>query len=239
MQHFIFDLINDNIDNLDLDYLETIRNNDKTRFYCINNMYLSGIQAGIQSAHAMMEMVNKYLINQNGTPQEVALLKQCIRDDKTMVVLNGGHQSNLQNILNLFTEQHIKYPHAPFYEDDEALNGAFTNLAMVLPETLFLSDTKSILKEHLTTPNNGGFSNEELFQREIENANTLYLEKVFNGNSKIIKKYNKLRDKLKKIFVFSSPNTFFNFIILPDRILITQMSDFILLNEINKLRLMN
>lgn len=104
------------------------------RCYHLCNMYLSSIQQGIQSAHAQMELFNKYVCSDD--PQE-DMLFDWSSNYKTMIVLNGGYLSTMENALEFFNQYDNPYPFAPFYESKEALGGILTNIAIVLPEKIY------------------------------------------------------------------------------------------------------
>lgn len=107
----------------------------KTRCYCIVNQYIAGLHAGIQSAHAIGEMAMS-LRGDDYTATASEWYEQWLCADKTIIVLDGGYQSNLENLYELM---HVckSYPHGRFYEEKEALNGALTALAIVLPEYMY------------------------------------------------------------------------------------------------------
>lgn len=106
----------------------------KTRMYCVVNQYIAGIHAGIQSAHAMSEVFLRY-------PQRVGsasnLLWDWASEDKTVIVLNGGYQSSLQELCNKLAPVSGTYPWSSFCEEQDALNGAMTAVAVVLPEYMY------------------------------------------------------------------------------------------------------
>jgi len=108
------------------------------RCYHINNFYLSGIHAGIQSAHAQHELAIKYLDNAAQTISEARTqYLDWAKHHKTIVVLNGGMQSDLMSFRDLLEVPENPYAWLDFYESEEALNGALTNLAVVLPEHMY------------------------------------------------------------------------------------------------------
>lgn len=94
------------------------------RLYAFVNMYLSGIQKGIQTSHMLQEMNLKY-----GTHTE---LKKWAEWHKTVIVLEGGNCANLNVLLELFRES--AFLTADFREDTESLNGAITCVGILLPE---------------------------------------------------------------------------------------------------------
>lgn len=100
------------------------------RCYHLNNMYMSSIQQGIQSAHAQMELFVKY---QTPTNQK-SMLYDWATNHKTMIVLNGGFLSDMVSTYQFFDSDKNPYPYIKFHESDEALGGILTNIAIVLPE---------------------------------------------------------------------------------------------------------
>lgn len=106
----------------------------KTRMYCVVNQYIAGIHAGIQSAHAMTEVFLDYPQRRNKASN---LLWDWADSDKTMIVLNGGYQSNLQGLCSKLSILSGTYPWAFFCEEHDALNGAMTAVAVVLPEYMY------------------------------------------------------------------------------------------------------
>lgn len=103
------------------------------RMYCVVNQYITGIHAGIQSAHAIHEMFRRY-------PQRSSLAGNILWNwaevDKTIIVLEGGYQSRLNQFLDTAAEC-SSYPLSWFNESEEALNGARTAVAIVLPEYMY------------------------------------------------------------------------------------------------------
>lgn len=106
----------------------------KTRMYCVVNQYIAGIHAGIQSAHAIAEVFRDY------TPARTKagkFLLEWADEDKTIIVLNGGYQSNLQALCEKLIPVSATYPWASFREEKDALNEAMTAVAVVLPEYMY------------------------------------------------------------------------------------------------------
>lgn len=109
------------------------------RAYFLCNMYLSGVQCGIQSAHVVHELFTKY--NRKEDPGHEALWLWA-EEHKTMILLNGGYQSELQNFYDSLLRQaqldgHNMYPYACFHEEEAALNGALTCVGIILPEPIY------------------------------------------------------------------------------------------------------
>lgn len=124
----------------------------KTRMYCVVNQYIAGIHAGIQSAHAISEMFLDYSQRRNNAGN---LLWDWADRDKTVIVLNGGYQSSLQELCEKLKPLSGTYPWASFCEEQDALNGAMTAVAVVLPEYMYAPqyvDIVDMLKLQVYTP---------------------------------------------------------------------------------------
>lgn len=109
------------------------------RAYFLGNMYLSSIQQGIQAAHVVHEMFTKYEMDCLYEPDKsaVPLLWEWARSHKTMVLLNGGYQSDLREFLEFLDCGENVYPHASFCEEEASINGALTSVGIVLPERVY------------------------------------------------------------------------------------------------------
>lgn len=101
------------------------------RAYFFQNFYLQGIHAGIQSQHTTAEMFVKYA-NQ---PNYNKVLFDWAANHKTTIVLNGGMQSDLLKIEYLL--EYSQFPWASFREEQDALNGALTNVGVIVPEYVY------------------------------------------------------------------------------------------------------
>jgi hypothetical protein len=115
------------------------------RCYHFSYFYLSSIQQGIQAAHAQMEMFTKYReqrcdIHHITTPCEYhKQLYDWASDHKTMICLNAGMQSVLEEIKTQFEDSRNKFPWASFYEEPGAVSPVhtLTNVCIVLPEKIY------------------------------------------------------------------------------------------------------
>lgn len=112
------------------------------RCYHLCNFYLAGVHAGIQTAHTQHEMALKYLTNdspEQGTFEDFAesgYLKWA-NDHKTLILLNGGMAEDLLEFEAFLNREHHPYAWASFREEVAALNGAITNVGIVLPEKMY------------------------------------------------------------------------------------------------------
>lgn len=101
------------------------------RAYFFTNMYISPIQSGIQSGHCINEMHIK-----QKTETQSEILSEWGNNHKTMILLNGGYSSALEELYDVFTN--INLPYAKFNESEEALNSALTCVSIVLPEYIYV-----------------------------------------------------------------------------------------------------
>ena len=99
------------------------------RAYFFTNMYLSQIQRGIQAGHVIGEMSIKY--------DHCSDFYKWALYNKTMIVLNGGMNDNLEKITELFNNNENPYNWAYFQESEEALNCAVTCVGIILPENIY------------------------------------------------------------------------------------------------------
>jgi len=104
------------------------------RLYSFINMYLSQIQQGIQTAHIVHELFNKYP-NIAGAG---VTLRNWSHDHKTIIVLNGGEGRSISEMLEVTKPFAAKndLPYAEFFED-EGLGNIRTGFGIVLPEEIF------------------------------------------------------------------------------------------------------
>jgi len=110
------------------------------RAYFFNNMYLPSLHAGIQSQHTTAEMFVKYqwLDSECQTDEsDTEILYDWAQNHKTTIVLNGGMSGDLQALVELFESTQNPYPWGFFKETEYALNGALTNVGIILPERIY------------------------------------------------------------------------------------------------------
>lgn len=152
-----------------------------TRAYCINNMYLSGIHAGIQSAHSIAELFVKY-------PNDL-MLKQWAQEDKTIVVLNGGYAKNLQIIAEILTETNFAW--SSFHESEEALGGVLTNVCVILDQSIY--ELQSLYNEIRSNFTHSIPSDERLLEMMFDSASWKYDRIYSEADKAFFKAYRGLR----------------------------------------------
>lgn len=127
------------------------------RGYFFGNMYLSSLQQGLQAAHVIQKMSTRYTMVHSDIASKI-FLDWC-KDDKTIILLNGGTQRDLQDLasrLNLLTRHGTTYPLSYFEEEESALNGAVTSVGIILAENVYDSNnfiggyTKNMSKDDMS-----------------------------------------------------------------------------------------
>lgn len=78
--------------------------------YVFVNRYLSGVQVGIQAAHALVRL---------GVDNSDNDFYDWATEHETIVVLNGGSSSNMKNILNILSggDNRVEYFREPDMDD--------------------------------------------------------------------------------------------------------------------------
>ena len=107
------------------------------RFYAWGNMYLSSIQQGIQSLHCISEMYIKYNWLDTGNSPQRADLMLWGEAHKTVVILNAGEMSALEEVEFLIGSDENSYAWVSWRESVESLNGALTSVGIILPERMY------------------------------------------------------------------------------------------------------
>lgn len=145
----------------------------KTRLYSVVNQYIAGIHAGIQSAHAISEMFLDYPQRRNNAGN---LLWDWADRDKTVIVLDGGYQSSLQELCEKLKPLSGTYPWASFCEEQDALNGAMTAVAVVLPEYMYAPQYATSIEGPVAQAVFGGTVGLEIANqfKDLETGNVLH-----------------------------------------------------------------
>lgn len=121
------------------------------RGYVFINTALSSIQKGVQGAHALVELTEKYYYNSDSV-SKMLWDWRCV--DKTLIFLEAGfHQALLENYLTFSTYcEKLGLPYALFVEDDETMNSMATAFAGIVPSTIYDIDLKEVyaVKAYMT-----------------------------------------------------------------------------------------
>lgn len=122
----------------------------KLRAYALVNQYIAGIHAGIQTAHALMEMSAKYDPRDSFVGKDSEMFYDWRNNHKTLIVLNGGYQQRIYKTMELWEK--CNFPFAHFCEEQDALNGALTAAVIVLPEYIYALDTSDLTNNIYVMP---------------------------------------------------------------------------------------
>jgi hypothetical protein len=104
------------------------------RLYSFTNYYLSPLQQGLQTAHVVSTLFAKYL--PSDTIQAEGLYDWA-ENHQTIVILNGGNQADLRDLLQFFVQGDHRFPYTFFKEDEQSLNDCLTCVGIVLPEYIY------------------------------------------------------------------------------------------------------
>lgn len=130
-------------------------------------MYISDIQRGIQTHH----MFGNMLVDATDRSRdECYVMDQVVdwaRNHQTIVILNGGDESRLSNLLSLFQTQD-NFPIGAFREP--ALGNALTSVGIILPERIY--SVSDAIRMNPNEPS-GQFIPDEFHPFEVELAMTI------------------------------------------------------------------
>lgn len=116
------------------------------RAYFWGNYYLSAIQQGIQSLHCLSELYLKVRANRKERPEDVIDLYTWAADYKTVVILNAGEMSALEEVEKLMASEDNPYAWASWRESPESLNGCLTSVGIILPDRVY--EEARVKKKH-------------------------------------------------------------------------------------------
>lgn len=120
--------------------------NYNERLYSFQNFYFAGIHAGIQTAHTIARMSQKYSMNEGFVNladehelQAGELLGQWAKRDggETIIVKNGGMAGDLRDLKQFLESTEHPYPFDYFNESQYAADGCLTNVSLVVPERVW------------------------------------------------------------------------------------------------------
>ena len=109
------------------------------------NLYLSPLQLGLQTAHAVSEL----FVGASALASEsrrTALLDWAI-DDKTIIICGAGNHRGVLDCWSklISVNSELDLPIAIFYEDEQSMNGMATACGVVVPRRFW--DAKPIFDE--------------------------------------------------------------------------------------------
>lgn len=145
--------------------------------YSIVLRQLNGINNGVQTTHGVCEYVNKYW----DTPE----LQKWIKQDKTLVVLNGGVYQNMMDIIDELKNNGIKF--ATFEEED--LNNLTTSICVLADERVWDREEYPSYENwfNYNTDDRDSLEYGDLYQREhdyeefVGGKDIVVLKRLLNG----------------------------------------------------------
>jgi hypothetical protein len=93
------------------------------RLYVFTNCYLSSIQKGIQTAHVVAEMAE--------LTENVSDFHKWAQFHKTIIVLDGGNNYNLNQISKTLKTADHNFLWAEFWEDEDSMGGMLTAVGIL------------------------------------------------------------------------------------------------------------
>lgn len=110
------------------------------KFYAIVQYQMAGIHAGIQAAHCLHEMYERYV----GPPDKAShTLHEWAQKHKTIVILNGGGSGYLREMFHDIIDPcatGLHLPCAKFHESRMAADGMLTCVGIVVPKSVYEYD---------------------------------------------------------------------------------------------------
>lgn len=137
------------------------------RAYHFTNFYLSQIQHGIQTAHCQTGMVSEYI--------DISIVEEWLQSPTT-IILNGGNNASMIEIVNFVRKYEWDYPVGWFVEDEESLGGLLTNVGIVIPYKIWGAKDKLIVRPNDTLS--------ELYAMRVDNEqieNRFHCFEMVNG----------------------------------------------------------
>ncbi len=109
----------------------------KLRAYFFGNHYISPIQHGIQAAHVVTMLFQRYGRDHEGMAADA--LYDWADVGVTKILLNGGYQSNLEIVYSILEKvcPVLGLPFSKFHEEQASLNGALTSVGVVVPAEVY------------------------------------------------------------------------------------------------------
>ena len=145
------------------------------RFYAFCNYYLSSLQQGLQAAHVLTEMSMKARLKGG---QYWRHYDNWASDHKTIILLNGGNDKDLRELLTFFNMSN-PYLYGSFCEDQQSLNGAMTCVGIILPENIY-ETVAAIRRGQLYFSNNRYTFDETMFRDDDETEKLWLLQNFIN-----------------------------------------------------------
>lgn len=117
--------------------------------YNFSLYHMTGIQQGIQAAHAQTALFPKY----KNEPEFNELLKWC--EHPTTICFKGGDVNALNEIYEFFSREDNPYMFSKFNESASALGGIITNVCILVPSTIHEMLHELVYKKKYTILSSG------------------------------------------------------------------------------------
>jgi hypothetical protein len=112
---------------------------NKFRFYSfVAGLYLSPLQCGLQTAHAVSEMVNA-LSSAPEVGRELRVFDEWAQKDKTIIILNALNNEGVYTVYHMLKPFAIEMglPLTIFHEDEQSMNNMATATGIIVPEKFY------------------------------------------------------------------------------------------------------
>ena len=113
---------------------------DNYRFYSfVAGLYLSPLQCGLQTAHAVSEMYAHHVSYSGPMAKRMKVFDEWAQSNKTIIILNALNSKGVIDVhlaLRPFAPMY-DLPLVIFNEDEQSLNGAATACGIVLPKKYY------------------------------------------------------------------------------------------------------
>ena len=135
------------------------------RFYSfVAGLYISELQKGLQTGHALTEMHAHLLRNHSTMEVQREIYDDYCLNHKTIVILNALNSAGVEEAyqkLSYFGDR-FQLPVSIFFEDQASLNGAATATGIVVPDRFFNAvkadyTDRQEFPEYTYSPADGGF----------------------------------------------------------------------------------
>lgn len=110
------------------------------RFYSfVAGLYISELQKGLQTGHALTEMHADLLRNHSIMEVERDVYDDYCVNHKTIVILNALNSAGVEDAYKQLCDygHRFQLPVSIFHEDEASLNGAATAAGIIVPEQFF------------------------------------------------------------------------------------------------------
>jgi hypothetical protein len=120
---------------------------EKYRFYVLVHSHLSTMQKGVQAAHCVATLVERTISGAQKISHEAyQSVMQWAREDRTLIILDGGNSDDLYSFADFLVATKCKFPRAIFYEDQKTMCGMMTAVGIVVPESFMIEEEQRAMQ---------------------------------------------------------------------------------------------